>query len=92
MMLVVPLTCLLSRLGADDAATRAAVTFLAAELTLASLVPGVSKGASKYWQSGEAFAMIVRARMRSPSGRALVRADGAPLRSPAYQPQSRTGS
>jgi hypothetical protein len=72
MMLVVLLTCLLGRLGGDAAATRAAVTFLAAELTLAYLVAGVSKGTSKYWQSGEAFAMIVQTRMYGQPAAARV--------------------
>ena len=63
MMLVVLLTCLLGRIGGSADATRAAVTFLAAELTLAYLVAGLAKAFSPYWQSGKAFAMIAQTRM-----------------------------
>jgi hypothetical protein len=63
MMLVVLLTCLLGRIGGTADAARAAVTFLAAELTLSYLVAGLAKAFSPYWQSGKAFAMIAQTRM-----------------------------
>lgn len=63
MVLVVLAACLIGRLGADPIATRAAVTFLAAEVTLAYLVAGLAKATSPYWRSGQAFPMIVRTRM-----------------------------
>src|SRR5215471_360627 len=63
MILVVLVTCMLGRISGDALAIRAAVSFLAAELTLAYLVAGLAKAASPYWQSGEAFPMIVQTRM-----------------------------
>lgn len=63
MLLVVLLACLLGRVTADPLAARAAVTFLAAEVTLAYLVAGLYKATSPYWQSGNAIAMVVQTRM-----------------------------
>ncbi|HSZ14167.1 MAG TPA: hypothetical protein VK790_09035 [Solirubrobacteraceae bacterium] len=63
MVLVVLVTCGLGRVGAEAAATRAAVWFLAAELTLAYVVSGVYKAASTYWRSDGALAMLVQTRM-----------------------------
>jgi hypothetical protein len=63
MTFVVLVACLLGRIGGDPAATRAAVSFLAAELALSYLAAGAYKAASPYWQSGSAFAMLVHTRM-----------------------------
>jgi len=63
MTLVVLVASLIGRVGADAISARAAVTFLAAELTLAYLVAGLAKATSRYWRSGQAFAMIARTRM-----------------------------
>jgi hypothetical protein len=73
MLLVVLVACLLGRIGADAVATWAAVSFLAAELTLAYLVAGVAKATSAYWRSGQAFPMIARTRMYGqPAARRVV--------------------
>jgi hypothetical protein len=63
MMFVVLLTCFFGSLGGGAWTARAAVAFLAAELTLSYLVAGLYKAASKYWQSGGAFVMLVQTRM-----------------------------
>jgi hypothetical protein len=63
MLLMVLLVCLLGRIGNEAVTNRAAVSFLAAELTLAYLVAGFSKAASGYWRSGDAITMIVQTRM-----------------------------
>ncbi len=63
MTVVVLLACLLGRVEPDPLAARAAVTFLAAEVTLAYLAAGLYKATSSYWQSGHAIAMVVQTRM-----------------------------
>jgi hypothetical protein len=63
MTFVVLLACCLGRLGGNPVGVRAAVTFLAAELSLSYLVAGAYKAKSPYWQSGHAFAMLVQTRM-----------------------------
>jgi hypothetical protein len=63
MTLMVLIVCLLGRIGANAITLRAAVSFLAAELTLAYLVAGLSKAASAHWRADGAFATIVRTRM-----------------------------
>lgn len=63
MMLVVLVACLLGRVGPNAVSPRAAVSFVAAEVTLAYLVAGVYKATSKYWRPGGAFSMIVQTRM-----------------------------
>ncbi len=63
MMFVVLVACLLGRLGADAVSTRAAVAFLAAELTLAYVVAGFAKAASSHWRSGVALSVIAQTRM-----------------------------
>jgi len=78
MSLVVLLACLLGRLGADAVSARAAVSFLAAELTLAYLVAGWYKATSSYWRSGRAFAIIAQTRMYGqPTAARVVRAHPA---------------
>lgn len=63
MTLVVLLACLLGRVESDPLAERAAVTFLAAEVSLAYLAAGLYKATSPYWQSGHAISMVVQTRM-----------------------------
>lgn len=63
MSLVVLMACLLGRIGADAVSLRAAVSFLAAELTLSYFVAGVSKATSSYWRSGSALTIIAQTRM-----------------------------
>jgi hypothetical protein len=63
MTLVVLLACLLGRVESDPVAERAAVTFLAAEVSLAYLAAGLYKATSPYWQSGQAIPMVVQTRM-----------------------------
>ncbi len=63
MALVVLVACLLGRIGADALSARAAVSFLAAELTLAYFVAGFSKATSSYWRSGNALPIIAATRM-----------------------------
>jgi hypothetical protein len=72
MTLVVLVACLIGRIGADAVATWAAVSFLAAEVSLAYLVAGVSKATSAYWRSGQAFAMIAQTRMYGQPAAARV--------------------
>ena len=63
MTLVVLLACLLGRVESDPVAERAAVIFLAAEVSLAYLAAGLYKATSPYWQSGQAIPMVVQTRM-----------------------------
>ncbi len=63
MMFVVLVACLLGRVGADAVSARAAVAFLAAELTLAYAVAGFAKAASSHWRSGFALSVIAQTRM-----------------------------
>jgi hypothetical protein len=63
MMLVVLVACLLGRIGADAVSTRAAASFLAAELALAYTVAGFAKAASSQWRSGVALPIIAQTRM-----------------------------
>jgi hypothetical protein len=63
MMLVVLVACLLGRIGADAVSTRAAASFLAAELALAYAVAGFAKAASSQWRSGVALPIIAQTRM-----------------------------
>jgi hypothetical protein len=74
MMLVVLVACALGRIGGDPTSVRAAVSFLAAELTLAYVVAGVSKAASEHWRSGNAFGVIAQTRMYGqPASARIVR-------------------
>jgi hypothetical protein len=63
MSLVVLVACLLGRIGGDAISVRAAVSFIAAELTLAYVLAGISKATSSYWRSGSALPIIVQTRM-----------------------------
>ena len=63
MMFVVLVACLLGRLSGGPLSVRAAVAFLAAELTLAYVVAGFAKAASSHWRSGRALAIIAQTRM-----------------------------
>jgi hypothetical protein len=68
------LACLLGRIGADAASARAGRSFLAAELTLAYLVAGLSKATSGCWRSGNAFTIIAQTRMYSqPTAARVIR-------------------
>lgn len=74
MMLVVLVACLLGRIGSDAVSVRAAVTFLAAELSLAYAVAGFAKASSRHWRSGVAFSVIAQTRMYGqPAVARLVR-------------------
>jgi hypothetical protein len=75
MMFVVLVACLLGRVGAGPVSARAAVSFLAAELTLAYAVAGFAKATSSHWRSGAAFLIIAQTRMYGqPFVARLVRA------------------
>jgi hypothetical protein len=85
MMLVVLVACLLGRLGSNVLSSRAAVSFIAAEVTLAYLVAGVYKATSKYWRPGGAFPMIVQTRMFGhPLAARIVRDHAAVGRAATY--------
>ncbi len=85
MSLVVLLACLLGRIGADAVSARAAVSFLAAELTLAYFVAGFSKATSSYWRSGNALPIIAETRMYGhPTVARVLRARPAIGRASGY--------
>jgi hypothetical protein len=74
MMLVVLVACAVGRIGGDPTSVRAAVSFLAAELTLAYVVAGISKAASEHWRSGTAFGVVAQTRMYGqPASARIVR-------------------
>jgi len=72
MTVVVLVACLLGRIGGDAVSARAAVSFLAAELTLAYAVSGFAKATSSQWRSGVAFTIIAQTRMYGQAAVARV--------------------